>query len=137
MNGLALAGRAGISLVLVLGLLWGITRLLRGRTQGRVPGVVEVVSRQALGRTASVTVVRVGARALVLGVTESHVTLLGDTELPAPAVATAAPAVLPQSTGSAVAAAQRRPGALAGSVLSPSTWRAGVAFLREKTVRRT
>lgn len=135
MNSLALAGRAGLSLLLVLGVLWGVTRLLRGRTQGRVPGVLEVVSRQALGRTASVTVVRVGDRALVLGVTESHVTLLGDTELPEPVAVATAPAASPRAVVAPTTVA--RPGGLSGSVLSPATWRAGVAFLREKSVRRT
>ena len=72
--------RAGLSLVLVLGLLVLCLRVLarRGGFAGPTrPAVeVEVVGRRQLSRTASVQVVRVGEDVLVLGVTDSQISTL-------------------------------------------------------------
>ncbi|NAZ86445.1 flagellar biosynthetic protein FliO, partial [Kineococcus sp. T90] len=71
-----------VSLVAVLGLLWLVARWLRrSRAAGAATAEVEVVSRVGVGAKAGVAVVRVGGRALVVGVTEQQVTLL--TEAPA------------------------------------------------------
>lgn len=151
-TGFALAGRAGLSLVVVLGLMWVVGRALRARSQGgRVAGI-EVLARHSLGRSASLTVVRVADRALVLGVTESSVTLLRDCDLPAQELTVTAPATavpgmpverdlelasaLLAASGHARPDAARATGPLAGSVLAPATWRATVDALRERTVRR-
>lgn len=72
--------RAGISLVLVLGLLVLCLRLLAkrggftGPTHARVE--VEVLGRRQLTRTGSVQVVRVGEEVLVLGVTDAEISTL-------------------------------------------------------------
>jgi len=83
MDTAALLLRLVVALASVLGLVWLFSRgLTRGRGRRLVPGMTEVVSRQALSRAASVVVVRVGERVLVLGVTEQQVSLLTETELP-------------------------------------------------------
>jgi len=88
MDTAALMLRLVVALASVLGLVWLFSRgMTRGRGRRLVPGMTEVVSRQALSRAASVVVVRVGERALVLGVTEQQVSLLTETELPAEAAA--------------------------------------------------
>lgn len=82
-DSLALGLRVALSLAAVLLLMWVAARLLRGHGGGRSAGVVEVVARQQLGRGTSVAVVRVVDRALVLGVTETGVSLLSDADLAA------------------------------------------------------
>jgi len=83
MDTAALLLRLVVALASVLGLVWLFSRgMTRGRGRRLVPGMTEVVSRQALSRAASVVVVRVGERALVLGVTEQQVSLLTETEIP-------------------------------------------------------
>lgn len=70
--------RVVVSLAVVLGLVWALGRAARRRTLGGGPQAeVTVVGRAALSRSASVAVVRVGSKAMVLGVTDSSVTLLG------------------------------------------------------------
>jgi flagellar protein FliO/FliZ len=128
-DSLTLALRVGFSFTVVLGLMWAAARVLRGKYGDRGAGTLEVLARQQVGRSATVTVVRVGDRALVLGVTEQGVTLLGDpiTDLGpfAPAVPSPDEKSLPLKAGS-----------LDGSLLSPGTWRAPLDALRERTVRR-
>lgn len=89
---------------LVLGLLWVVLRLLprvlgdgtaarrgararsrRVRTRGRDERVIEVLDRQALTRTASVVVLRIGSTVHAVGVTEQHVDRL--VEVPDPRLA--------------------------------------------------
>ena len=73
--------RVVVSIVSVLGLVWLFSRgMTRGRGRRLVPGMTEVLSRQALSRAASVVVVRVGEKALVLGVTEQSVQVLGEAD---------------------------------------------------------
>ena len=88
---LALMVRMCLSLGLVLALMFGATAVLKRRGfAGFAPGAarrnpavtyVEVLARKSLGRNASVAVVRAGSRAMVVGVTEANVTLLGDADL--------------------------------------------------------
>lgn len=88
--------RMGVSLALVLGILVLVVRYLerrgvgvggnvgrggrgrRGRSHRRRP--VEILQRTPLSKSASVQVVRVGERVLVLGVTDSSVRVLTDLE---------------------------------------------------------
>lgn len=73
--------RLSLSLAIVLGLVWVAARVLRSRgaLALRNPGShLEVVERRPLGKSASVAVVRVGGKALLVGVTESRVELLRD-----------------------------------------------------------
>ena len=78
----ALLGRLVVSLGVVVGLMILAGRMMggRARTGGRRPGAVQVVTRQPLGRNASVTVVRTGGRTLVLGVTEQSINVLAEVD---------------------------------------------------------
>ncbi|MDT5037456.1 MAG: flagellar protein FliO/FliZ [Micromonosporaceae bacterium] len=69
------------SLLVVLGLMWGLARLVRRPLGARRGHLVDILGRHQLSRGASVAVVRVADRALVLGVTDGHVTLLTETDL--------------------------------------------------------
>ncbi len=125
------------SLLVVLFLMWGLAKLARRPlTGGRGgAGVLSVLSRQQLGRGSSVAVVRVADRALVLGVTDNQVSLLGEADLGAVEEHMAAPAV---ERRAAVPLAGELPsgGPLEGSALSPKTWGSALNFLRERTTRR-
>jgi flagellar protein FliO/FliZ len=132
--------RIGFSLLVVMGLMWLMARIVRRPLGGRGHGPLVVLDRQQLTRGAAVTVVRVADRAMILGVTEQQVSLLGeadiedfeshrhghherrdpiegDDELPG-----AHPA--------------GRPSRLDGSLLSPHTWTSTIDFLRDRTTRR-
>ncbi len=143
-----LALRVVVSLAIVLGLMWGLTKVTRGRTTVRgVP--LDVISRAPLGKHSSVAVLRVAGRGMVVGVTEHQITLLGEIELePEPdavevretldleaELGTAAAAALPSGRRAAREATSSTGPALAGSVLSPSTWRDMAAVLRDRSVR--
>lgn len=83
-EGLLLALRTVVSLAVVLALLVFFIRWLdknSGRTRNRrdnAQAPVEVLSRTALSRAASVQVVRMGGQVLVLGVTDAAVNVLTD-----------------------------------------------------------
>ena len=138
-----------IRLILSLGfialvLLWA-ARLAKKKGLGQGNGVIEVVSRQRLGRSSSVNVIRVGDVVLVVGATEEQVTFLAEVDaevidnalaerrVPAPR-ASADTAV---RVGAAPAlAARSSSGALAGSVFDRAGWGTFVHQLRERTVRK-
>jgi len=140
--------RIGFSLVVVFGLMWGLARLIRRPlSAGRHSGAIAVLNRQPLTRAAAVTVVRVGDRAMILGVTDQQITLLGEAELEefenahtherrdhfpvvGVPVGEAGPGPLPDAHPAPVH------GRLDGSVLSPRTWTSTVDFLRDRTSRR-
>jgi flagellar protein FliO/FliZ len=140
--------RVVFSLLVVLAMMWGLNKALKGRTtSGRSAASLEVLSRTAVGRHASVVVLRTGDKGLVVGVTEHAISVLGEMELPQEAVAEVRtpieisadgralePAPVPRSRHR-VAAPAGKPSALAGSVLAPSTWRQTASALRERTVR--
>ncbi|MDO9379144.1 MAG: flagellar biosynthetic protein FliO [Nocardioidaceae bacterium] len=128
--------RLVVSLAVVLGLLLVLYRVSQRRLGGGTT-LLSVVGRQAVGRNSSVTVVTVGGRVLVLGVSEQQVSLL--TELDPETLDTTAgdlvvdvdPVVVPTSRAAAstrgahAAPAQRgqQLGAMGGSILSARTWR--------------
>ncbi|MFF5232032.1 flagellar biosynthetic protein FliO [Dactylosporangium sp. NPDC000521] len=90
-------------------LLWALARLARrGAGGGHGAGLVTVLARQQLSRGSSVAVVKVADRALVLGVSDTGVSLLADAD--ASLFSTGAPE-------------DPRPSPLAGSLLSAETWR--------------
>ena len=155
METLGLALRVGLSLACVLGLVWLVSKgLLKGGRRGAgAAGSVEVLARQSLSRAASLAVVRVGDRGLVVGVTEQQVTLLGETDLDVlqgerlgstPREVVRREVVLPADLPAdlvpeprlAVEEGDRRTGPLAGSALSPATWSQAVEAIRERTTRR-
>ena len=135
--------RIGFSLLVVLGLLWGLARMARrGGVGRRGPGHLSVLNRQSLSRGSSVAIVKIADRALILGITDNQVSLLGETDLGAfehdqhpskrdPQAASsdglpaAHPTVLPHHGGK-----------LDGSLLSPRTWGSTMEFLRDRTTRR-
>jgi len=115
------------SLALVVGLLLLVARLVNRRLKAPAGAAVQVVHRQALGRGQGVAVVSVGTRVLVLGTTEHQVTLLAEVEpdevgLDLIDAGDLAPAAEPDRVPGA-----HRAGALAGSVLSPQTWKDAMA----------
>ena len=149
MDMLGFAARITLSLAAVLGLMWLLARAARKPLKARAAGAVAVLARQQLSRNASVAVVRVADRALIIGVTEAQVSLLAETDLasmtealePATAVSRTpvdltadesepAPAAIVTDLGG------RRAGALTGSALSPATWKQAVDVLRDRTARK-
>ncbi|GAA2516085.1 flagellar biosynthetic protein FliO [Pilimelia columellifera] len=160
------------SLLVVFGLMWAMAKMAKRPLRSRGVGALTVLTRAQLSRSASVAVVKVLDQALIIGVTDNQVTLLGEADLAA-LTADTAPAEqreqIPLTTVIPVAriggdelprlnghdplnglvnghhggAAMTNgngdtalAGPLAGSVLSPGTWRQAVSVLRERTVRR-
>jgi flagellar biosynthetic protein FliO len=155
---LAVLARVTASLVVVVALAVLAARFARkAGVRGGSAGL-RVVERTGLSREASVAVVEVGGRGLVVGITSQGVSLL--TELTAaelaaatsPSPATVSPSgALPagaESPQRIVVRPERRalgtrpgrspatafPGT--GSVLDPRTWRQAVETLRDLTARR-
>jgi flagellar protein FliO/FliZ len=129
--------RIGFSLLIVFGLMWGLAKLVKRPLGGkRGTGALAVLSRQQLARGSAVAIVQVADRALILGVTDQQVSLLGETELMAFEAhghhhehrdhLPLEPDVLPAA----------QPGRLGGSLLSPGTWGSTLDFLRDRTTRR-
>ena len=167
-----LAVRTILSLAVVLGLIWYAGRRLndsasgrggdgklaawvrkaggavgrtpaRGRRRAERPApLVAVVGRQAIGPKASVAVVDVGGQRLVLGVSESGISLLTTLEAPVAVAAEAIPepVAAPDVVHTAIAqdapdfdevfAAATTARAVNGSILSPATWRQARTALR-------
>jgi len=118
--GVVLVVMAGAAAVLRRSGVAGTAASGRRGSRGRLP--VEVIARHGLSRGASVSVVRFGGRALVLGVTEHQVSLLTEidpAELDAPSDDTVAG---PAGPGNG-------PGVL--------PWKVALEQLRERTVRRS
>ncbi len=144
-------GRALLSLALVLGVMWALGRWAKGRNRGRSKNrdVLTVMARQQLSRNASVAIVKVVDRALIVGITDGQISLLGDADLEA-VEAFSAPtesgsartkikvdaAVADAADRPAVAVSKARTSALQGSALSPGTWTQALDALRERTTRR-
>ncbi|MET8151195.1 flagellar biosynthetic protein FliO [Actinoplanes sp. NPDC049668] len=125
--------RIGFSLLVVFGLLWALAKVVgRGGMRRRGSGSLSVLNRQHLTRSSSVAVVQVADRALILGVTDNQVSLLGETDLDAFG---AEPQ--PERQKHEVLPVLPEPGGkLDGSVLSPRTWSSTLDFLRDRTTRR-
>lgn len=74
--------RFGFSLAFVLGMIWFAARVVKKQGNLRLGAnnkqKIEVVDRQPITRHASVAVVSLSGRAVLLGVTDQSVTLLGD-----------------------------------------------------------
>ncbi|MCU1378353.1 MAG: fliO [Acidimicrobiales bacterium] len=130
MSSLVLVLRVGVSLAVVLGLLALAARAASRRGLGNAPGKtaarVDVLARQGLGRNTSVVIVRAVDRALVLGVTETSVSLLADADL---SVLDLTEDASPDAPGMV-----RSGGPL---LARPSAWKDTLDHLRERTVRRS
>jgi flagellar protein FliO/FliZ len=135
---LAVLARVVASLVVVVALAVLAARFAR-RAGVRGGGAgLQVVERAGLSREASVAVVEVAGRALVVGVTPHGITLLTELEpgeLEAQRALQAETAPVPRRTPVSTLSTGERP-AGTGSVLDPRTWRQTVEALRELTVRR-
>ena len=142
---LALLVRVVVSLGVVLAVMAGAAAVLRrsgvvgtagmgkrgGLRRRAVP--MEVIARQGLSRSSSVAVLRVGGRALVIGVTEHQVSLLTEidpAELAGFSGDTPGPPGRPESPD---VAAGPGPGIGAGAL----PWKVVLEQLRERTVRRS
>jgi len=134
---LELVLRIGFSLLVVLGLLWLLAKVARRPLAGRGGGALAVLARQQITRGSAVAIVRVVDRALIVGVTDGQVTLLGEADLAAltePAHAPSARQDVVPVPATPLAGSALSP--LAGSALSPRTWNQAVQFLRDRTARR-
>lgn len=117
--------RVVFSLGAVLGLMWFLARMASRRMGGTHASVVRLVGRQSVGRTASVAVVAVGERMLVVGVTENGVRLLTELDadevhLPNDAVSSGSQDDRHFTTADSTSATGVVP---QGSVLSAKTWK--------------
>lgn len=140
--------RIVFSLLIVVGLMWGLARLARRPLAGRGGGALSVLTRQQLTRGSAIALVRVVDRALVVGITDGQVTLLAETDLAAVERELAVPgkrrdavALDPDGVPGADGHTPEPvvtvpPGRLEGSILSPRTWTSTLDFLRERTARR-
>ncbi|UQX87965.1 flagellar biosynthetic protein FliO [Jatrophihabitans telluris] len=81
MNAVELIGRMLLALGVVLAIMWALARFARRPLTGKNDRVLAVLARQQINRNASVAVLKVADRALVIGVSEHGVRLLAETEL--------------------------------------------------------
>ena len=138
--------RIGFSLAVIMGLLWGLARLVRRPLGGhRGSGPLAVLDRHQLSRGAAVTVVRVADRAVILGVTDQQVSFLGEADLEAFAhhapehrdhIEVGTDRLPDGSAGLPPAHPTASRARLDGSLLSARTWTSTLDFIREKTSRR-
>jgi flagellar biosynthetic protein FliO len=164
MDTVSMIGRLLVSLAAVLGIMWLLARRMRKGGRMKDTRLIDVLGRQQLSRNASVAVVRVGEQALVIGVTDAQVSVLGETDLgAAQAMVAASNSSAPAKravarTATSTAKLDRAPGSngrhaepadasasaepsrrkttgLSGSALSPQTWRQTVESLRDLTSR--
>lgn len=133
---LELTVRLVASLAVVVGLMLLLARLVGKRYGARAGAPVQVLHRQPLSRSASVAVITVGARVLVVGTTDHQVSLL--TELDPEELVDVDLALGGTEEGDAdadpdvVRAPAAADGALAGSLLSTQTWRQAISAVTGK-----
>ena len=112
-----------------------LARYAGRRFQGRSGATIQVVHRQPLSRGSGVAVVTVGDRVLVLGTTEHQVSLLTELDpheldlslVHDPAAEEPRVRAVPAHRGAPL---PTKDGPLAGSVLSPDTWRQALRVAR-------
>ena len=125
-NTLMLFARLIFSLAVVMGLMWAAATMLRRRGMGglsksRTPrgADIEQLSRRHMGRNSSIAVIRVGEKAMVVGVTDQRITKLDDAEVDEIDLNEGANWTAPS-----------------GALPSPATaWKAMLDQLRNRTVR--
>lgn len=112
----------------------GGAKIMGGRHEG---AVIQVIGRQSIGRNADVTVVTLGDRTLVLGVTEHNVSMVAELdpeEMVTREVIELSPQLLAPAAMNA-AAPLAIPARTQASASVPS-WRDLLESMRERTVRR-
>jgi len=104
-------------------------------TIATTPEVLQILGRQGVGKGASVAIVQAGAKKLVLGVTDSQISLLAELEdeMSKPSRASTRRPELDEMNGSTQRTGTPESLALAG--LDPA-WKAVLEQVRERTVRR-
>ena len=73
--------RVGVSLSLVLALVWVAARVLRKRGAGlsrKDPSSIDVIARRSVGRRSNLLMVEIGGRSLLVGVTDQQISLVAD-----------------------------------------------------------
>jgi len=124
---IGLLGRLILAMGVVLGVMVLAAKVARNRNfAGARKGgraTIEVVARQSFGKTASVAVIRAAGKALVLGVTDTSVTVLAEAD----------PAVLDIDLTGSEAQWTAPPG---GGTRPGQPWKTLLEQLRERTVRR-
>jgi flagellar protein FliO/FliZ len=160
MDPLMLALRVILSLGAVVGVIWFVQKRVNGhQSRTRTGDPLTVVARRGIGAKASVVVLDTGGKRFVLGVTEHAVNVLHTDDAPDPAeVPATAPAASAKSFSLAfaratgAAPAEPEPSSetplgplrrvelataspLAGSILSPDTWKQAAAALRKGPIR--
>jgi flagellar protein FliO/FliZ len=136
MDLLTVALRVLVALVVIVAAVWFVQRRVGGRA-ARAPKPLRVVSRQSIGSKASVVMLDAEGQRFLLGVTDHGVSVLHTAEQPEPAEEFATALASAEKTRPVAAAPRelasfRVPGAdpLAGSLLSPATWRRALDALR-------
>ena len=157
MDTLWLILRLVLSLALVLGLIWGLARIKK-RVSPTNAGTIQVLSKIPVSRKGSLLLVEVGGKKLMIGATDNNISLISEIDI-APDTHEIKEERRPVELDSymigmldspesmdfdldpaeieALASLKksRSDSKLAGSVLSPDTWRQLAETLREKTVR--
>ena len=135
--------RLVLSLSLVLGLLALLARFGGRRFRGKGDAMVRILHRQHLSRSATVSVVAVGTRVLVLGTTDQQVRVLAELDPDEVVEGGETLALVRDGQPGAPAAARPNPrpragarradGPLTGSVLSVDTWRQALTAATRRT----
>ena len=128
-----LAVRLVLSLSVVLGLLLLLARFGGRKFRGNRDAMVQVLHRQHLTRSSTISVVSVGSKVLVLGTTEHQVRVLTELDPDEVEFPELEPALEdaenPVSSKSLVSVPKQgvSSSSLAGSVLSVDTWKQALA----------
>ncbi|WP_125614288.1 flagellar biosynthetic protein FliO [Specibacter cremeus] len=132
--------RVALSLGIVVVLLWMAQKRLGRGTRAGAGVDLQVVGKRSVGPKSSVVLVETDGQRFLLGVTEHNVQVLhaaAAPERPAPEPV-ADPAVSGRRFSAALTGAESSgrhaddgPGPLAGSILSPATWRQAGNALRK------
>jgi flagellar protein FliO/FliZ len=136
---IGLLGRLILSMGVVLGVMVLAAKVVRNRNfaglrRGGPTTRIEVLARQPFGKNASVAVVMAAGKALVIGVTESNVTVLAEADPEALQTEPVTPDAGSASGTTARPMAQwtGQPGGDRPAL----TWKTWIEQLRERTLRR-
>lgn len=156
MDTLMLALRVVLALGAVVGVLWFVQKRVNDhQKRGRTGDPLTVIARRGVGPKASVVVLDTGGKRFLLGVTEHAVNVLHADDAPGAEIVPAAAAdpfaaalaqagaATPDAVSAPALSPLRRveldappgPSVLAGSILSPATWKQAGAALKKGLVR--
>jgi flagellar protein FliO/FliZ len=133
MSTVLMFGRTFLALAIVLGVVWGLSRLMRRaqggggrrrRSSGAVGTSVNVLARRSLSRTSAIALVRVGDHNLVVGTTPQNITLICEIPTSELDLDEGPPPPPPETPWTAL------------SGQKPQAWDAVISKLRDMSVRR-